>query len=68
MYSGEVTCISGLVPRSANDSRGMQVMSKEDKAAYDRCIMMYQQSACAPLIFFDSILNKSQTDRESVDG
>ena len=30
-------------------------MSKEDKAAYDRCIMMYRQSACAPLmVFFDS--------------
>ena len=30
-------------------------MSKEDKAAYDRCIMMYRQSACAPLmVSFDS--------------
>ena len=33
----------------------MQVISKEDKAAYDQCITMYQQSACAPLMLsFDS--------------
>lgn len=58
-YSDELTYMLGLAPRSANDpyleKGGMQVMSKEDKAAYDQCKEMCRQGACPPLmVTFDS--------------
>lgn len=58
-YSDTLTYIPDLAPRSANNPEfekgGMQVMSKDDKAAFDLCKDMCSRGACPPLmVTFDS--------------
>ncbi|KAH7278698.1 hypothetical protein KP509_38G052900 [Ceratopteris richardii] len=53
-YSNELTYVPGLAPRAANnpslEKGGMQVMNREDKAAYDQCKEMCTRGACPPLL------------------
>ncbi|XAR73204.1 Histone-lysine N-methyltransferase [Bertholletia excelsa] len=58
-FSGELTYMPGMAPRSANQAKfekgGMQVLSKEDTETLEQCIAMYKRGECAPLIVvFDS--------------
>ncbi|XP_057868681.1 probable Histone-lysine N-methyltransferase ATXR5 isoform X2 [Cryptomeria japonica] len=58
-FSDELTYMCGMAPRSSNraalEKGGMQVMSKEDKAALDICKTMTSRGECPPLlVVYDS--------------
>ncbi|ESQ43679.1 hypothetical protein EUTSA_v10014318mg [Eutrema salsugineum] len=53
-YSDDLTYITGMAPRSANQSKfekgGMQVLSKEDLETLEQCRAMYRRGECPPLV------------------
>ncbi|ESQ40914.1 hypothetical protein EUTSA_v10013971mg [Eutrema salsugineum] len=53
-YSDDLTYITGMAPRSANQSKfekgGMQVLSKEDLETLEQCRAMCRRGECPPLV------------------